>query len=176
VVFVVVRIGFWSFQPILSHLGIETKWFGALFCLTLFVTLYAALRIEWMQRVQGGPWVVLGVLCSICFLTIGLGVATGGTLGFLVAMLGFLVHAVAFGLYDSATRRSINDMADGSVRASAMMVVSMIGNLGFAAFAPIFGYLIERIGHAPTMFGIGLVTIGLIAGCVRWQARSRTLE
>ena len=176
VIFVVVRIGFWSFQPILSHLGIDTKWFGALFGLTLFVTLFATLRIEWMRRVRGGPWVVLGALCSTCFLIVGLGVAKGGALGFLVVMLGFLVHAVAFGLYDPAMRRSINDMADGSVRASAISVVSMIGNLGFAAFAPIFGYLIERVGHAPTLFGIGLVMIGLTAVFVRWQALSGTFE
>lgn len=172
VTFLAVRIGFWAFQPMLEYLGIELRFFGVLFGAMLAISLAAALRISWVKRMPGGPWTVLTILTSACFLVIGIGAEFAGTAGLLIALSGFAIHSVAQGLYDPVMRREINMLSDGPVRASTMAVATMLGNVTFAAIAPVYGWSIAAYGHPITMVWIGL-SVGFFAGVLAFQIQRR---
>jgi len=173
--FVAVRIGFWAFQPMLEHLQIGLEYFGILFGLMLGISLVSALRLGWVIALPGGPWAVLTVLVSSCFVIMGIGAYVAGTVGLIVALAGFAVHSVAQGIYDPVMRREINALSDGPVRASTMAVATMLGNIIFAIVAPIYGLSVESYGHPLTMVIIGAVVF-LFAGTLAVLIQRRVSE
>lgn len=154
VTFVAVRIGFWAFQPMLEHLQVELGYYGVLFGVMLGISLLSALRVGWVKKAVGGFWSVLALLISLCFLVLGAGAYLGGLAGLIIALLGFAIHSVAQGVYDPVMRREINSLSDGPVRASTMAVATMLGNIGFAIVAPVYGWSVESQGHGFTMLAI----------------------
>lgn len=173
VTFVAVRIGFWAFQPMLEHLQVELGYYGVLFGVMLGISLLSALRVGWVKKAVGGPWSVLALLISLCFLVLGAGAYLGGLAGLIIALLGFAIHSVAQGVYDPVMRREINSLSDGPVRASTMAVATMLGNIGFAIVAPVYGWSVESQGHSFTMLAIALA-VGLISGVLGMAIKART--
>jgi len=173
ITFVAVRIGFWAFQPMLEHLQVELGYYGVLFGVMLGISLLSALRVGWVKNAAGGPWSVLALLISLCFLILGAGAYLGGLAGLVVALLGFAVHSIAQGVYDPVMRREINALSDGPVRASTMAVATMLGNIGFAIVAPVYGWSVEAHGHGFTMLAIALAA-GIISGGLGVAIKARS--
>ena len=172
VTFAAVRIGFWAFQPMLEYLGVELRFFGTLFGVMLVISLLTALRIAWVNQLPGGPWTVLTVLISSCFMLMALGANIFGIAGLVIAIAGFAIHAVAQGLYDPVMRREINALSDGPVRASTMAVATMLGNVTFAVVAPVYGWSVDVYGHPKTMVVIGIL-VGVVAGIIAFRIQRR---
>ncbi len=173
VTFVAVRIGFWAFQPMLAHLGVELSYYGILFGAMLGISLLSALSVSWVKNLAGGPWSVISVLTSLCFVVIALGAHLAGAVGLVVSLVGFSIHAVAQGVYDPVMRREINSLSDGPVRASTMAVATMLGNIIFAVVAPVYGWSVEIYSHGATMLTIGIV-VGAISGTLGYAIRVKT--
>lgn len=172
VTFVAVRIGFWAFQPMLEHLNVELRFYGILFGVMLGISLLSALRVGWVRNAPGGPWSVLSVLISLCFVVLALGAHLGGMIGLIIVLSGFAIHSVAQGVYDPVMRKEINALSDGPVRASTMAVATMLGNIGFAIVAPIYGWSVETNGHGATMLVIGIV-VGVVLMALGAAIKSR---
>ena len=173
ITFVAVRIGFWAFQPMLEHLGVELSYYGLLFGVMLGISLLSALRIGWVRKTYGGPWATLTFLIGSCFLILAAGAHLSGVVGLVVSLVGFSVHAVAQGVYDPLMRREINLLSDSSVRASSIAVATMLGNIVFAGVAPIYGWSVEEFGHPTTMLSIG-VAVGLVSGTLGYVIKRET--
>lgn len=176
VMFIAVRIGFWAFQPVIEKTGTDLAWFGVLFGITLLVSLCSAISIGWVSKTYLAPWGAITSVLSFCFFVIAAGVSMEGQLMLIVVMAGFCIHAVGQGIYDPIMRERINGMSSGSVRATMMSVAIMLGNLGFAAFAPIYGYCLENYGHFQTLISVGVVILILGVSLSGWIRASQKRE
>jgi len=127
----------------------------------LGISLASALRLGWVKALPGGPWAVLTVLISSCFVIMGLGAFVTGFWGLAIVLTGFVVHSVAQGIYDPIMRREINALSNGPVRAPTMAIATMLGNITFAIVAPIYGWSVESYGHPTTMVVVGTVVFFL---------------
>ena len=173
VTFIAVRIGFWAFQPMLEFLQVELGYYGVLFGVMLGISLLSALRVGWVKTMAGGPWSVLALLISVCFFVLAAGAYLSGIVGLVIALLGFAIHSVAQGVYDPVMRKEINGLSEGSVRASTMAVATMLGNIGFAVVAPIYGWSVETYGQTVSMLAIGLtVAVVSVPLCLAINART----
>ena len=162
VTFIAVRIGFWAFQPVIDEIGIDIAWFGLLFGMTLAISLLSAISIEWVKKTYFAPWGIITFVLSTCFFVIAIGTTLTNLFALITVMTGFCVHAIGQGIYDPIMREKINALSSGSVRATMMSIAIMIGNLGFAAFAPLYGILVENFGHFYTLtsVGVGVLVLG----------------
>ncbi len=178
VMFIAVRIGFWAFQPVMEGIGVDLVWFGVLFGITLSVSLFSAINIDWVSKTYMAPWGAITVMLSFCFFVIVAGLSMSRQFVLVVVMMGFCIHAVGQGIYDPIMREEINSLSSGSVRATMMSVAIMLGNLGFAAFAPIYGYCLENYGHFQTLISVGVVILvfGLsLSGWIRTSQRRESI-
>ncbi|MCV0428902.1 MAG: MFS transporter [Roseibium sp.] len=173
ITFIAVRIGFWAFQPMLEYLQVELGYYGVLFGIMLGISLLSALRVRWVKTMTGGPWSVLALLISVCFIVLAAGAYLGGIVGLVIVLLGFAIHSVAQGVYDPVMRKEINTLSEGPVRASTMAVATMLGNIGFAVVAPVYGWSVESYGQGASMLAIGLmVAVVSVPLCFAINARA----
>ncbi len=153
-----VKVGFWAFQPFAMEHGIPLSWVGGCFTLILLVSLIASFFTEKITNIAGyiNTQVALGVSC---FFFMGISFYFSGVAGILIMAIGFLLHAILQGISDPIMRIKVNKCADSRSRATAMSVTSMFGDISFAIFAPIFGYLVENYGGDIASYIVSLIVM-----------------
>ncbi len=155
VIFVGTRVGFWAFQPTMQQFNVPTQYFGILFAITLLASAAASVKIDFFDKLYFSRLSVLYIILTISLMIVAAGLFEGGTVGIIIAMIGFVFHALAQGIFDPIRRYDINKKVQGNVRASVLAVAVMLGNVGFSIFAPIYGWLIESFGNAKANLWVG---------------------
>jgi MFS family permease len=173
--FVYVRIGFWAFQPALIEMRVSLSWFGPLFCLTLGVALLAGVRTDLIRTTPLGMIGLLTLPILAFLVLLAAGVRLGGAGGLAVALLGFALHAVVQGIYDPIMRDWVNTFCAASCRATTLSLASMLGNLGFAAVAPLFGRAVEHFGTAPVALAAALILLAGQGVLLHWAAHRQAI-
>ena len=163
--FTLLRMGLYLQPTWLDATGLGVGWIGLLLALISLIGAIGAARIEAVRRRIGerGLVVVLPLALGACYLVLG---RSGLPLG-----LGLLaLHAVANGVYSPLSKDLLNrQISDSSQRATVLSVESMARRLGFGAFAPLAGFLIDRHGLAAGLqitgaLGLlGAVAMGVLA-------------
>lgn len=160
--FVSIRIGFWAFQPVLMDLNIDIQYFGLLFGLSLFLTTVSTRYTEILSRYGQYEQYVMLLLAGGSMILVSIGLYLNDSL--LIISIGFALHAFMQGIYDPKMRTKINKISTTDTRASIISIAIMIGNIGFAVVAPLYGFLSENYGQSISLLSISLplVVVGLV--------------
>jgi MFS family permease len=151
--FTLLRMGLYLQPTWLDAAGLDVAWIGAVLAGLSLVGAVGAERIEAVGRRVGerGLVVLLPLVLGAAYLAIGqVGLPVG---------LGLLaLHALANGIYSPISKDLLNrEITDSSQRATVLSVESMARRLGFGAFAPLGGMLIDHHG-----LGAGLQITGVL--------------
>jgi MFS family permease len=151
----VFRTTFWLYQPYFSHVGIEVKWFGLIFC---FYNLLAAFSSKYLVKkfYDVRP---RKVLLSLALLLAG----TYLIPAFLIfpgAIVIIGMQQLIRGLYSPTLRFYINHQIKDEYRATVISLVSLSASLGFAIFSPFVGISLDKSGTIETYIRMGIITIG----------------
>jgi predicted MFS family arabinose efflux permease len=170
-VFTLLRMGLYLYPQYLGDAGMSTAAVGVVLAALSVVGAVAAARIETVRRWLGEARLLwsMPLLLAASYLIMGRFVAMFG-----VALLA--VQAIVNGLYSPLIKELLNrEIADSGQRATVLSVESMARRLGFGAFAPVAGLLIDGHGlHAglDLCAGAGAVAFGfLVASGLRRRRR-----
>jgi len=154
---IAIRVGAWALQPILIELDTPEAWYGPIFAATLLTASLAAFGTKKTSKLPAGIGVVAVFISFMAFLAMTIwGISVAGLAGITLVTIGFCVHGVAHGLYEPLVRDIVNRKTVDSTRATALSIVSTLGNLGFSAIAPLFGRALDGFGSASVFSGVAL--------------------
>ncbi|HJZ87401.1 MAG TPA: MFS transporter [Polyangia bacterium] len=155
-IFVLLRVSLWMYQPYLSDAGLDLGAIGLVFA-GLYGT--AALCSHNVQKIRAQfrgasiYWVLPAVL-GATYLLLGRFVAVWG-----VALL--VLQKAVDGIYSPLTKELLNrEIEDSSQRATVLSVESMVRRIAFGLFAPACGVLFDHWGR-PAAFYLCALTGGL---------------
>jgi predicted MFS family arabinose efflux permease len=153
VTFTLLRMGLYLQPAWLDAAGLDVAWIGVVLAALSLVGAMGAEGIEAVRRRVGekGLVVLLPFMLGVAYVALGhIGLPLG--LG-LLALL-----ALANGIYSPISKDLLNrEITDSSQRATVLSVESMARRLGFGAFAPVGGVLIDHHG-----LGAGLSLTGAL--------------
>jgi MFS family permease len=169
-VFVLLRIGLWLYQPYLTDAGLDVAQTGLVFAgLYLLAALCSRGFDRIRARLPGGSivWVLPAVL-AVSYLVLGRFCALWG-----IALLA--TQKGVDGLYSPLTKEMLNrEIEDSAERATVLSAESMVRRLLFSLFAPACGMLFDRFGRSAAYELCGVV--GLLAvGHALW-GRQRLVD
>jgi MFS family permease len=158
-VFTLLRMGLYLHTPYLNAAGLDTAWVGVVLAALYVVGAGGAQKIDAVRRALGEGRLVWGLPLALA--------ASYAVIGRYFTVWGVLLLAVQSlvnGLYSPFSKELLNrEIADSGQRATVLSVESMARRLGFGAFAPICGVLIDAHGlHA----GLYLCAGAGVVGCV----------
>jgi MFS family permease len=170
-IFVLLRISLWLYQPYLAEAGFGLGATGLLLSALYFVAALCSHHVERIRaRLPNGSiyWVLPGVL-GATYLVLGRFATVWG-----VALL-FAQKAVD-GVYSPLTKELLNrEIDDSRRRATVLSVESMVRRIAFSVFAPACGLLYDRYGRAGAFYLCA--TVGVLgAGALLLRGRAAALE
>jgi predicted MFS family arabinose efflux permease len=140
--FTLLRMGLYL-QPIwLDNSGLDVMWIGVVLAALSLVGAIGAERIETVRRAVGERGLVL-----LLPLVLGTSYILLGRIGLPLGLGLLALLALCNGVYSPLSKDLLNrEILDSSQRATVLSVESMARRLGFGAFAPLSGLLIDRHG------------------------------
>ncbi len=174
--FTLLRMGLYLQPTWLDAAGLDVAWIGATLGVLSLVGAFGAESVEWVRRRVGERALVV-----LLPLALGIGYVTLARASLPLGIALFALHALCNGIYSPLSKELLNrEITDSSQRATVLSVDSMARRLGFGAFAPLAGLLIDRHGLSSGLAITGaLGVVGAFAFVVfmilRSGVRERTL-
>jgi MFS family permease len=170
-VFVLLRVSLWLYQPYLKAAGFDLAAIGLIFAAVYLVAALAAQSVDAIRRRCPGAslyW-ALPLILGVSYLLLGRFAASWG-------VLLLLAQKAVDGVYSPLTKDLIQrDVPDSGARATVLSVESMVRRVAFCVFAPICGLLVDRVSLAAGLYGCAVVA-ALGAAALLGVRRSFRLE
>jgi MFS family permease len=169
-VFVLLRVSLWLYQPYLAGAGLDLRMTGLVFAALYLMAALCSRYIDPIRRrlPNGSIYWALPAVLGGSYLVLGRFVALWGIV-FLFA------QKAVDGLYSPLTKEMLNrEIADSSQRATVLSVESMTRRLAFGLFAPACGLLFDHYGRAaPFYLCAAIGVLGACALVMRGRADAR---
>ena len=165
-VFLATRLGFWTYQPYMSKVGIPLSLFGVVFA---SFHLFAALVSKYADRIEKSlkenlTLLIMPVLVIISFILMS-------RFLFLWSLGFILLQQVSMATHEPILKNYMNRYAPSDIRATMLSVQNSAGNLVFAIAAPFLGSFVDKFGLQNALLIFALVII--IFSTVLWYYRRR---
>lgn len=169
--FVFYRLGFWYYQPYLTAVNVEVKYFGIAFALFNLVAAFSAKYSDrFIKLTKGKSMLLLSALMAASFLLCGLTPFAWG-------LIFILPQQIARGINQPIFMKYMNKHIPSHMRATVISFNSLLKNLAAAIAFPIAGFFMDRIDIMNIHVYSGLLmVIGIISFSSYLNSNMKTQE
>ncbi|MBN2851485.1 MAG: MFS transporter [Clostridia bacterium] len=133
------RAGFWFYQPYMTALSIDVKYFGLIFAaFNIVATLASRFSHIYIKKTKGKSLILLSLLTGVSFILLGI-------FRIQAAVVFIFIQQLVRGVNNPVFMKFMNKHIESDKRATVISFSSLLNNLGIALIFPLVGYLMDRI-------------------------------